>query len=76
MAETVLVRPRRGLILAGIPRNGAEISAELAEDWIAAQLVERVPTPAVIPIKSPAKAAGKSTRPAASARKRRRTRGK
>lgn len=46
MADTVLVRPRRGLILAGVPRSGAELPRSLAEEWIADQLVERIATQA------------------------------
>lgn len=38
----VLVKPRPGLILAGIPADGAAIPEELAAEWIADQLV--VPT--------------------------------
>jgi hypothetical protein len=65
--DTVFVRPRRGLILAGIPRQGAAISRELADDWIAAQLVERVePETPVTPKKPVARRSPKgsgATRP-------------
>jgi hypothetical protein len=37
--STVLVRPRTGIILAGIPRKGAQIPRALAEQWIADHLV-------------------------------------
>lgn len=46
MADTVLVRPRGGLILDGIPRSGAEIPKALADEWLADRLVERI-TPVV-----------------------------
>jgi hypothetical protein len=76
MSDTVLVKPARGLILAGIPSSGAEIPADLAETWIADQLVVRVePEKPAPPEKKPAtvrrspKGSG-STRPA----KQRRTR--
>jgi hypothetical protein len=49
MTDSVLVRPRRGLILDGIPSRGAEVPRALAEEWIADRLVEPVaikpPTP-------------------------------
>lgn len=70
MTDTVLVRPRTGLILAGIPRKGAEIPRALAEEWIADQLVVKVEQPIAV-----AKAV-KPTPRAHSARKRRRTNGK
>ena len=43
MTDTILVRPRHGLILDGIPSKGAEVDRALAEEWIADRLVERVP---------------------------------
>lgn len=36
------VRPRRGIILAGIPSSGADVDAALAQEWIAAGLVTAV----------------------------------
>ena len=36
------VKPRYGIILAGIPAEGAEISDELAKEWIANGLVTLV----------------------------------
>lgn len=35
----VFVRPRPGLILAGIPAEGAPIPAHLAEEWVANRMV-------------------------------------
>lgn len=70
MPDTVLVRPRHGLILDGIPRKGAEIPTALADEWIANQLVERIepstPTAPLRPARKP--------RRANDARKRRSTR--
>jgi hypothetical protein len=42
MTDVVLVRPRHGLILDGIPSKGAEVPRALAEEWIADRLVEEV----------------------------------
>jgi hypothetical protein len=42
MTDTVLVRPRTGIILPGIPRTGASIPRALAEEWIADRLVMRL----------------------------------
>lgn len=74
MADTVLVRPRRGLILDGIPRKGAEISKDLAEQWIADQLVERIePATPAVP-KKPAVRRSPRGSGATRSRKQRRTR--
>lgn len=40
MADTVLVRPRMGLILAEVPASGAAIPRALAEEWIANRMIE------------------------------------
>jgi len=43
---TIRIKPRAGVALAGIPAAGADVPAELAEEWIAAKLATRVtPTP-------------------------------
>jgi hypothetical protein len=39
---TIKVRPRSGIILAGIPAAGAEVDAALAREWLDAGLVTRV----------------------------------
>lgn len=39
------VRPRTGIILAGIPRHGAMITDKLAKEWIGAGLVEEIDDP-------------------------------
>jgi hypothetical protein len=43
MGETVLVRPRPGLILDGIPATGAAIPQALADEWVANRMVEPAP---------------------------------
>jgi hypothetical protein len=57
MTDVVLVRPRHGLILDGIPSKGAEVPRALAEEWIANRLVEQV---GVKPIENPRETATKS----------------
>jgi hypothetical protein len=39
---TKKVRPRAGIILAGIPTKGADVDAALADEWIANGLVVEV----------------------------------
>lgn len=36
------VKPRHGIILAGIPKTGAEVTDKLAKEWIDNGLVELV----------------------------------
>jgi hypothetical protein len=55
MTDVVLVRPRHGLILDGIPSKGAEVPRALAEEWIANRLVEPVHTPTPTPTPVPQK---------------------
>jgi hypothetical protein len=43
MTDTVLVRPRHGLILPDVPAKGVEMPREEAEAMIASRLVEPVP---------------------------------
>lgn len=45
--DTVRVKPRHGLILAGVPIGGADLPRALAEEWIADRLVVAVPTPSI-----------------------------
>lgn len=54
------VRPRHGIILAGIPATGAEVTEKLAKEWIAAGLVEEIVDPAR-PRKRPATPARKDS---------------
>lgn len=37
--RTVFVKPRGGVVLAGIPAAGAEVPEALAREWIEARLV-------------------------------------
>lgn len=69
MTDLVLVKPRHGLILAEVPRNGAELPRALAEQWLADRMVVRVEQPSPAPV-------GKQINTAVRARKQRRTRGK
>ena len=48
--KTIRIKPVAGIILAGIPTDGADVPAALAEEWIAAKLARRVDEP-----KKPAK---------------------
>jgi hypothetical protein len=57
MPKTIRIKPRRGVILAGNPATGADVPAELAEEWIAARLATRVEEPKVSRGKSLAKPA-------------------
>lgn len=68
MTDSILVKPRPGLILAEVPSGGIELPRALAEEWLADRMVVRV-------LQSPAPV-GKSTNTAVRARKQRRTRGK
>lgn len=43
--STVRVRPRTGIILAGVPATGADIDSALAAEWLANGLVTRVDPP-------------------------------
>ena len=48
--KTLRIKPRPGVILAGLPAAGADVDAELAQEWIDGHLAVRVkepdPTPA------------------------------
>lgn len=66
MTDTVRVKPWPGLILAGIPSSGADIPRALAEEWTANHLV--------VPVRERPIEAVTAAKPAATARKRRRTR--
>jgi hypothetical protein len=68
MTDTVLVRPLHGLILAGIPAKGAAIPRALADEWIADQLIERIPTTVE---RKPVVRRARTTKRATSPRKRR-----
>lgn len=63
MADTVLVKPRPGLILAGVPSTGIELPRALAEEWLADRMVVRVavPTPIEGPPAGPQPAAKAAT---------------
>jgi hypothetical protein len=39
MSKTVRVKPRPGIILAGIPASGADIDQARAKEWVANGLV-------------------------------------
>ena len=43
--KKVWVRPKHGIILAGIPSKGAEVTGALAKEWIEAGLVEEIEDP-------------------------------
>jgi hypothetical protein len=44
---TIRIKPRKGIVLAGIPAVGADVDAALAREWLAAGLVTAVkPAPA------------------------------
>ena len=40
--DTVRVRPRPGIILAGIPAEGTDVDKDLADEWVRNGLVVRV----------------------------------
>lgn len=54
------IKPRKGVQLAGIPAAGADVPAELAQEWISAGLATKT-TPAK---RSPAKPSAPATRDA------------
>jgi hypothetical protein len=44
------VKPRKGIILAGIPAKGAEIDDKLAEEWLANRLVVPIDADDALPL--------------------------
>ena len=41
--KTIRVKPKKGVLLAGLPADGGDVEIELAEEWLEAGLVEKVP---------------------------------
>lgn len=58
--KTIRIKPRKGVILAGIPATGADVPAELAEEWLAAKLATRVEVSARNVSRETSKPAGKA----------------